>query len=688
MLSSQFVAPSNSQNTRLSTTESELVQRVNGTNAYNYDLQLERIAFDHNLSGYGFRSGGSKGATETAKWIKEKFQSFSLETTEETFEFTTWDLPTQPSLVIDEDGNAGTTDDQRTIESFQSEHLSWPTLEGGMFKDLVILPLPDARSFNEIGKSSLYGWSSVDITGKIVLIGREIQMNRYWQEAYASTLKAQRPAAVIYTWWYDWLSFVPPFFSSIGGRPISSVGSYYWDQKIPVGWVNYEDGLWLREEENSHNVSARVNIPSVIGVGPHYNVIGKLRGSESPDKFVIISGHYDTVMTSGFSDNGAGTSGVIELARIFSEAVREGKYTPKYTMLFIAFASEEFGFVGSINYIKQHQSEMQNIIAVINLDSIGSDSLEVSEMFTSDGGLDLNTTLFKAAEDLGVGVRFIEPGGSDQEAFRNPTLSNTEYNEWWGLDAGINDVPRVKASTMISSYPLFYRDNFPGGNLGWIHTGYDNSTSSNSLNWVEADDLEKQIQFSALVVARVQAYSGSLILTQIFIVSAVTIAAVGAVMFVKSKRARGLIKNAKDDILYYIEAKHLIVFIFLAVIFLLGSFIIHFRSARIEILVHDYPTPTGVGYYGFPLEMMVFSYNTRWEPANRPAQTQWVTAAQQVEEDQSLGEGFVAGTTFMWDRVFLDVAFWVLLAFGFTYLGARIAEKFSRPEYDTADFES
>lgn len=637
LLGSQLVAPSNSQNTNLSTAESDLIMRVNGTNAYNYDLELEKIAFNHSLSGYGFRSGGSKGATEAAKWIKEKFESFSLEAEEEAFEFTTWDLPSKPVLVIDEDGNEGTLDDQKTVESFQSEHLSWPTPEGGVFNDLVILPLPDAESLNEIGRSLVSGWSNINTTGRILLIGREVRMSRAWQKAYADKLKAQPPAAVIYTWWYDWMSFVPPFFSSIGGRPISAFGSYYWDKKIPVGWVNYEDGLWLGDAEKTLNVSARVKSPSVIGVGPHYNVIGKLRGSVSPEKFVIISGHYDTVMTGGFSDNGAGTSGVLELARVFSEAVKEGTHTPKYTFLFIAFASEEFGYVGSINYIKQHQTEMQNIIAVINLDSIGSDSLEISETFTSDGGLDLNTTLIGAAEDLGVGVQFIGTGGSDQEAFRNPMLSNTEYNEFWGLNAGIGNVDRVKASTMISSYPLFYSDKFTGGTLGWIHTGYDNSTStSNSLKWVEADDLEKQIEFSALVAVRVQTYSGNPILPQLIIVSALTVVGVGAVMFIKRKRVVVLMKDAYDDVLYYIEGKQVILIAILVAVFLFASFLVHFRAGRIEVVVDDYPTVTGVGYYGYPLEVMSFKYNTGGLPGPESA-----------SDEPSWGEGFNVGTVIM-----------------------------------------
>lgn len=88
--------------------------------------------------------------------------------------------------------------------------------------------------------------------------------------------------------------------------------------------MDYKDGLWIRNREISMTVSAKAVIESIVGVGPHYNVVGRLDGYVEPERFVIVSGHYDSVMCAGFCDNGAGTSGVIELARVFAEAVKKG----------------------------------------------------------------------------------------------------------------------------------------------------------------------------------------------------------------------------------------------------------------------------------------------------------------------------------------------------------------------------
>jgi len=489
----------------LTSQESQFAALVNGTNAYGYDSELEKIALNHSISNYSFRAGGSAGATATAMWLRDRLVSFGLDVSLESFEFTNWNLPTQPILKIDQDGDSSTTSYQTLMRSFQSEHFSWPTPEGGVFADLVVLPLPAASDFNEIGRNPINStlWNSIDTQGKIVLIGREVRWGHSWEQSFQTKLSTQPPVAVVYTWWYPWMLFSPPFFSSVGGRPPSNLGPYYWNLQIPAGWVNYEDGLLIRDKENSLNVSAKIVIPSVIGSGPHYNVVGKLRGNVDQSKFVIVSGHYDTVMTSGFVDNGAGTSAVLELARVFTKAAKEGLYKPDYSVLFIGFASEELGLVGSSNYVKQHKGDMNDIVAVINVDSIGSDNLYVTQ--TDPGkGFDLDELVQKAATDLNTSAAFMEQGGSDQEAFRDPNVANSFYIEWWpGLSIGIGDAVPVKSSAMLVSFPLLYSDKWNRHSPGWIHTAYDNSTSTQTLSWLEPDNLEEQIKVAALSVMRV-----------------------------------------------------------------------------------------------------------------------------------------------------------------------------------------
>jgi hypothetical protein len=485
----------------LTTLESHATSLVNGTEAFNYALELEKIALNHSVSGYSFRSGGSAGATASALWIKEQFQSFGLGTSLESFNFTTWNMIDLPTLLIDEDGVAETTADQEVIDPFQSEHFSWYTPEGGVYADLVVLPLPPADP--EIGSDPIDTelWDTIDTSGKIVLIGREVRWVHDWEQMYIEKLTAQPPAAVVYTWWYEGMSSAPLSFSSTGGRParLEGSGPYYWNLGIPVGSVNYDKGLLIRDRESSQNISAKITIPSVISTGPHYNVVGTLEGRVHPEKLVLISGHYDSVTDAGFVDNAAGTAGVIELARVFSHVTQEGLYNSNYTFVFVAFASEELGFVGSVHYVKEHKAEIGNIVAVINLDCLGSDELNVAR---TEPGLDfdLDGIILKAANDLNIPASLIDEDSSDHLVFRNPVVGEDIFSSWWpGLNAGIDDAPSIISSTGLLSYPLSYSATGPSG---WIHTPFDNSTSTYTLNWLEKEDLEEQIRVAALTVLR------------------------------------------------------------------------------------------------------------------------------------------------------------------------------------------
>jgi len=486
---------SNADTASLLDFEQQVVSSVNGSRAYDYDLELENIAYSHP----DFRSSGSSGAFEAANWIKGKLESFGLQSWLEPFQFTNWTLLDSASLVIDGDGNSGTVGDQTSIGSFQCEHLSWPTPVDGVFAGLVVLPLPVLSDRSQIGMVPINTmWDSIDTTGKVVLVGREVRSHPNWNSPFASKLRSQTPAAVVYIWWYSWDSFIPPFFSSGGGVPMN--GGYYWNLSIPVGFVDYKDGLLIKNSKDTNlNLAANVTIPSVINDnGTHYDIVGKINGFQNPDKLVIVSGHYDTVMCSGFCDNGAGTAGIVELAKVFSEAVQSGVYQPNYTLLFVGFAGEEFYLVGSANYVKEHKSDMTNITAVINLDCIGSDDLYVSE---TPGSL-LAQTVVQASQDLGISIWTESPGGSDHETFKSPSGVNYMIQANWGVDLGISDATPVLASAMLDSYPLFYNDLWNRGAPGWIHTSYDNSTSTSALNWVEKDDLGNHIKVAALVVMR------------------------------------------------------------------------------------------------------------------------------------------------------------------------------------------
>ena len=107
------------------------------------------------------------------------------------------------------------------------------------------------------------------------------------------------------------------------------------------------------------------------------NVIGYLEGTDLKDEVIVVSGHWDHdgilpngTFFPGADDNGSGTVGVVELARSFAQAKKEGK-GPRRSILFIALAAEEKGLLGSQFYVENPIIPLSQTVACLNIDMIG-----------------------------------------------------------------------------------------------------------------------------------------------------------------------------------------------------------------------------------------------------------------------------------------------------------------------------
>jgi len=109
----------------------------------------------------------------------------------------------------------------------------------------------------------------------------------------------------------------------------------------------------------------------------HYNVIATLEGSINSNIQNVICGHYDSVTPNnylttapGADDNASGTSAVIEVARVMKMI----NILPQYSIKFVAFASEEAGFLGSNYFVSQYPNNGYEINMCVNLDMIAYNS--------------------------------------------------------------------------------------------------------------------------------------------------------------------------------------------------------------------------------------------------------------------------------------------------------------------------
>ncbi len=100
---------------------------------------------------------------------------------------------------------------------------------------------------------------------------------------------------------------------------------------------------------------------------PIYNVIATLEGTEYPDQWVILGNHHDA-WVYGAADPGSGTTALLEVAQCFGELAKKG-LRPKRTIVFAAWDAEEFGILGSTEWVEDLKSTLQEkVIAYLNVD--------------------------------------------------------------------------------------------------------------------------------------------------------------------------------------------------------------------------------------------------------------------------------------------------------------------------------
>ena len=105
--------------------------------------------------------------------------------------------------------------------------------------------------------------------------------------------------------------------------------------------------------------------------GLAYNVIGLIRGTEKPNKFVVVGAHYDHLGTigkkvyNGADDNASGTAALFSIAQYFKEN------PPKNSIIIAAWDAEEIGLLGSKYYVNNSIILQKDILCNINMDMIG-----------------------------------------------------------------------------------------------------------------------------------------------------------------------------------------------------------------------------------------------------------------------------------------------------------------------------
>ena len=125
-----------------------------------------------------------------------------------------------------------------------------------------------------------------------------------------------------------------------------------------------ESGLQPTRQE--FEIKERGKTEALKGV----NFIGQIKGRKDPEKYIIITAHYDHVgirngeIYNGADDNASGTAALFAIASYFK------KHPPDHSLIFVAFDAEERGDLGSEHFVANLPVKKESILLNVNMDMI------------------------------------------------------------------------------------------------------------------------------------------------------------------------------------------------------------------------------------------------------------------------------------------------------------------------------
>jgi len=120
--------------------------------------------------------------------------------------------------------------------------------------------------------------------------------------------------------------------------------------------------------EKNEAVVLEFDIRNYFKMGPvkYHNVVATLRGTTYPDEYVVIGAHFDAMSSAaGAVDDGTGFGTGTEAIRLITAAGAK----PKRSIIFVAFAAEEQGLVGSQAWLKKHPELHGKIVLMTEWDT-------------------------------------------------------------------------------------------------------------------------------------------------------------------------------------------------------------------------------------------------------------------------------------------------------------------------------
>jgi hypothetical protein len=249
-----------------------------------------------------------------------------------------------------------------------------------------------------------------DWRGKVLYTGGDV-VGAYRRIAAA----ADQPLAILTSWPGDGRRYLDA--SRLEALPAMPGGG---QRPLPVFAVSYSDGRKLAAAAAA-GAGARVMLRSTLREGRPRTVLATLPGRD-PGRYYLICAHGDSDSGGpGADDNASGEAVVLELARLLSRLVREGRLAvPRVSLRFVVWGAE---YASSGAYVAREGERLRRCLGVINLDEVGTGA-ERNAIYFESNEVPWNRQLLRAFDR--VGADYAGHPGFWPEYTTNPSQGGTD----------------------------------------------------------------------------------------------------------------------------------------------------------------------------------------------------------------------------------------------------------------------
>jgi N-acetylated-alpha-linked acidic dipeptidase len=132
---------------------------------------------------------------------------------------------------------------------------------------------------------------------------------------------------------------------------------------VPKGW---QGALPFSYHVGGEGVSVHLISDQDYQVRTIWDVIGKIKGTEYPDNWVVVGNHRDA-WVYGAADPSSGTAAMLESVHGFGALIKTG-WKPKRTIVVASWDAEEEGLIGSTEWTEEHAKALEHAAAYFNVD--------------------------------------------------------------------------------------------------------------------------------------------------------------------------------------------------------------------------------------------------------------------------------------------------------------------------------